>query len=390
MNNPRAAVPALLMVLLLLIAAGCGAVDKEGGQDVEQQGAEQPEPIQEPEPEPEPDPGFAAPLTGVRMDDEAKARPVAVMINNLAPARPQSGLPHADVVWEVLAEGGITRLVAIFQSDESYTGAIGPIRSIRPYLIELAESYRSVIVHAGASPDAYGILRRQNKEHLDEITNAGAYFVRDKSRKAPHNLYSDLENLRAGAEKRGYAADVDIPAFQFLDDDAGAASAVSGAAGAAGAPGGAGAAGAPADEIDIRFSLKSYIVTYKYQADERNYVRFINGDPHTDLVSGDQLSTANIVVLGASHKVLDNEGRLAVDLQSGGPAMLFRFGEVIECTWERAADGVIRLMKNGSELPFARGKIYYHIVPDPDSVEDHVTIRGAGDPETGETAASAD
>jgi len=346
---------ALSALLLLLLAAGCGKKGEEGG-TVEQE-TEQETPIAEPEPEPEPEPAFRAPLTGLPRDAEAKMRPVAVMINNLAPARPQSGLPHADVVWEVLAEGGITRLIAIFQSDESYDGSVGPIRSIRPYMIELAESYNAVIVHAGASDEAYGILRRQKKEHLDEITNAGAYFRRDRSRKAPHNLYSDLPSLRAGAEKRGYAAEAEIPAFRFLEDKV------------AEAPAGS------ALEIDIRFQLKNYIVTYRYDAEQRRYLRFINGEPHTDLVSGEQLTAVNLAVLGTSHKVLDDEGRLAVDLKSGGPAMLIRHGEAIECVWERAADGVIRLMKDGEELPFAPGNVYYHIVPDPRSLADHVTIR---------------
>ena len=368
MNNPRIArivALALAALLLLTLAAGCGGKKKEedGGNVEPETEQETPITLPEPEPEPEPEPAFFAPLTGMPRDSEAKLRPVAVMINNLKPARPQSGLPHADVVWEVLAEGGITRLIAIFQSDEAYDGAIGPIRSIRPYMIELAETYRAVIVHAGASNDAYAILQRQKKEHLDEITNAGAYFRRDSSRKAPHNLYSDLPSLRAGAEKRGYAAEVEIPAFRFLDDAE------------QGAPAGS------AREIDIRFQLKNYIVTYRYDAEQRRYLRFINGEPHTDLVSGDQLTAVNLVVLGTSHKVLDDEGRLAVDLSSGGPAMLIRHGEAIECAWERASDGVIRLMKDGAELPFAPGNVYYHIVPDPKSLADHVTIRqpeGAG------------
>ena len=236
----------LIALLVLTLAAGCGGKKEENGdmveQETEQAGADRgPGTGAGTAP-----PAHSAPLTGIPRDEEAKQRPVAVMINNLAPARPQSGLPHADVVWEVLAEGGITRLIAIFQSDEAYDGDIGPVRSIRPYMIELAESYNAVIVHAGASTDAYGILRKQKKEHLDEITNAGAYFRRDKSRKAPHNLYSDLPNLRAGAEKRGYAADVEVPAYRFLDDE------------------GDGAQAGSAREIDIRFSLKNYIVTYRY------------------------------------------------------------------------------------------------------------------------------
>gem|GEM_PF-2528257 len=250
MNNPRISRMAALLLtalLMLLLAAGCGGKKDNGGAVEQETEPEAPVVMEEPEPEPE-KPSIFAPLTGMPRDQEAKLRPLAVIINNLAPARPQSGLPHADVVWEVLAEGGITRLIAIFQSDEAYDGAVGPIRSIRPYMIELAESYNAVIVHAGGSNDAYAILKRQKKEYLDEITNAGTWFRRDSSRKAPHNLYSDLPNLRAGAEKKGYPADVEIPAYLFLDDD------------------GNGAPAGKALEIDIRFQLKNYIVTYRYDA----------------------------------------------------------------------------------------------------------------------------
>lgn len=350
----------LLMLALMLAVAACGTKKEDGNVNSQNEGTA--EPIQqaapEPEPEPEPEPaGFPAPLTGLLQETEPLKRPVAVMINNYSAARPQSGLPHADVVWEMLAEGGITRLIAIYQSNETYDGPVGPIRSIRPYLIELAESYRAVISHAGGSDEAYGILRRQQKEYLDEITNAGPYFVRDKSRKAPHNLYSDLANLRTGAEKKGYAASVELPVFPFLDA-------------AAPEP-----AGDTASKIEIRFSLKNYIVSYDYDAATGTYARSINGEPHTDLVSGDQLSTSNVAVLGTAHKVLDNEGRLAVDLKSGGPAMLFQRGKAITGTWERSDDGLIRLMKDGSELAFTPGTIYYHVVPDANNIGDHITTQ---------------
>ncbi|MEC2346879.1 DUF3048 domain-containing protein, partial [Paenibacillus barengoltzii] len=125
-------------------------------------------------PEPEPAaPAYTAPLTGLPLEEPLTRRPLAIMINNAPAARPQSGLIDADVVYEVLAEGGVTRLVSIFHS-QADNAKIGPIRSIRPYMIDLGESYHGVLVHAGASNEAFAILQRQHKEDLDEITNAGA------------------------------------------------------------------------------------------------------------------------------------------------------------------------------------------------------------------------
>jgi len=358
-DNRRRRLPppaAMLLAFVLLLAACGGSGEKPETPPAANDGtiAENVPADDNPAPEP-PAAGFRAPLTGLPSDKPLEDRPVAVMINNFAKARPQSGLTHADVVWEVLAEGGITRLIAVFQS-ESFGDPIGPIRSIRPYLIDLAESYQAVIVHAGASNDAYAILQRQRKHHLDEITNAGGYFWRDKARKAPHNLYSSLDKLREGADKKGYDTAVPIPQLTFMDEPA--------------APAG----GIDASSVELTFLMKDYKVSYAYDAERKVYLRSINGKPHTDLTGGEQLSAANLAVLGAGHQVLDDVGRLAVDLESGGPAKLIRLGKAVDAEWRRGPDGTIRLYADGQELPLVPGKTYYHVVPMTPSFEGHIAI----------------
>jgi len=311
--------------------------------------------IATPTPTPEPTPmPYNAPLTGVASETEALARPIAIMINNFAAARPQSGLTNADVIWEVLAEGGITRLIGIFQSTEALEDTIGPIRSIRPYLIEIGETYGGVLVHAGASTDGYAILQKQKKPYLDEISNAGSYYWRSSDRKAPHNLYSNLSKLREGAEKKGYKTDVTVPTYTFNEL-------------------GATAAGEQATSIDIHFTLKNYKVSYAYDTTTDLYKRSINDEPHIDKNNDEQLSAKNLVVIGTKHKTLDNEGRLAVDLTSGGIALLFQKGKVVEAEWVRGNDNMIRIMKDGKELPFLPGKTIFHIVPSTSSFDSHVS-----------------
>ncbi|WP_370452260.1 DUF3048 domain-containing protein [Cohnella sp. AR92] len=298
---------------------------------------------------------FLAPLTGLPSEQTVTKRPLTVMINNFAAARPQSGLSQADTVWEVLAEGGITRLVAVFQSKE-FTDPIGPIRSIRPYLIDIGESYGGVLVHAGASNDALAILQHSGKADLDEINNAGAYFYREKSRKAPHNLYSTLEKLREGAAKHKYKETVDVPQLTFsTQPDV--------------------AAAAPASQIEVKFQLSDYKVSYQFDPGTGLYARSINGQPHVDLNNGQQLTAANLVVLSTKHRAYDDYGRLDIDLNSGGKAVLFQQGYVIDCSWERTKGDIIRLTKDGKELPFVPGVTYYHIVPNSDSMEKHLTYR---------------
>lgn len=299
-------------------------------------------------------PAFTAPLTGLPSEREITGRPFAVTINNLKPARPQSGLTQADVVWEMLAEGGITRFEAIFQSKE-FSDPIGPVRSIRPYFIEVGELYGGVLVHAGSSNDALAILRGQHKQDLDEITNAGAFFWRDKSRKAPHNVYTNLEKLRDGAAHLKYPNEAEVPAFTFSS-----------------APDLTGAA--DAEEVEIKFQLKSYKVSYTYDAVKGTYARFINGEPHIDKNNNEQLTATNLVVLSAKHKAYDKEGRLEVDLKSGGKAVLFQKGKAISGEWVRDG-GMVRIVKDGKELPFVPGVTYYHVVPNNSDLRDHVSYR---------------
>ncbi|QMV41332.1 DUF3048 domain-containing protein [Cohnella cholangitidis] len=305
---------------------------------------------------PTPNAAFLAPLTGLPAEKEVTNRPFAVSINNLAPARPQSGMTQADTVWEVLAEGGITRFVAIFQSKE-FTDPIGPVRSIRPYFIQIGEFYSGIVVHAGASNDAFAILQKQKKEDLDEITNAGAYFYRDKSRKAPHNVYTTLEKLREGTEKRKYKSTAEVPLMAFNATPPALATAAS------------------ANQIDIKFMLSDYKVSYAYDSAKAVYARSINGKPHIDKNNDQQLTATNLVVLNAKHDIKDDVGRLVVDLDKGGDAILFQNGKAIPCQWERKDGDVIRLVKDGQELPFLPGVTYYHVVPNSTTLDKHVTYQ---------------
>ena len=302
---------------------------------------------------------YRAALTGLPIEEESTVRPLAVMINNAPAARPQSGLTEADVIYEVLAEGGITRLVAIFQSNNTDI-AIGPIRSIRPYLIDIGDSYSGILVHAGGSPAAYGILQKQKKADMDEIGNAGSYFWRESSRKAPHNLYSSVQKLREGADKLGYSIETELPLMTFREPEEVVI-------------------GDEAKKIDVQFLLQSYKVTYEYDEESKLYNRFMNDEAHIDLNTNEQLKAANVVVLGADHKVLDDVGRLSVDLTTGGDALLFQRGKVLEGRWIHKADDIIRFVVDNEEIPLFPGTTYYNIVPNTPDFKSHVIIDGGAE-----------
>lgn len=352
----------LLLVISMLLISSCG---KSSVTPDETSAPEDPPSVivQEPEPVIEPKQVLRAPLTGLAWKEGAEEqidqRPIAVMINNERKARPQSGLSKADMLIEVLAEGGITRIVAIYQSQMDYTGDVGPVRSIRPYLIELGESYGAVLAHAGASNDGYFILQRQHKEHLDEITNAGAYFWRDSSRKAPHNLYTNLDKLLQGSEKKGYSLTADVPVLSFQQE--GTTSSASSLVKES------------AEKIDITFYKSSAAVAYQYDANQHNYMRYVDGDPHVDKVTDEPLRADNVIVAEAAVQVLDDKGRLAVDLETTGEAVWFNKGQAVKGTWMRNGSGPIQFAVDGKLVEMGAGVTHLLIVPSDGDLGNHVT-----------------
>ncbi|WP_249435911.1 DUF3048 domain-containing protein [Paenibacillus sp. Marseille-Q4541] len=355
MHNKNRLMIAILFTLVFLVSTtGCRTdaptLEEPSGLVVETP----PEPLDPPKGEIEPGNAYTAPLTGMKVEEPAEKRPVAVMINNAPAARPQSGLSQADQIYEVLAEGGITRLIAIFQS-EGTTETVGPIRSIRPYLIEIGESYGSILAHAGGSPAAYSILQNQDKPYLDEISNAGPYYFRSKDRKAPHNLYSSLDQLREAAAKRGYSEENNSPVYSYLDE-------------------GVQVEGEEAASFDITYMNSSYQVSYDYDDSTHQYLRSVGGKEDVDADNGQRIAASNIIVLSTAHKVLDDVGRLSVDTTSGGEAMLFQQGKVTQGQWSKKAGDIVRITKDGEELPLVPGKTFFSIVTNVPPLKEHVKI----------------
>jgi hypothetical protein len=304
---------------------------------------------------------YAFPLTGVPTSEKTALRPVMVMLNNHPSARPQSGISYADILYESLAEGELTRFAAIFQSAR-YDGSIGPVRSIRPYYIDLGQIYDALIIHAGGSPDSYTQLSEQNLDYLDEITNAGRFFWRESFRKAPHNLYTDMARVRSGTEKLGqrgsYAAAEAVPAFLPEEKDK---------------------PGQIASGVRVKFWLPSYTVSYTYDMGEKVYKRFINDAAHLDLSGRQQITATNVVILGAKHTILDREGRRDIQLTGSGQALVMQRGKAQMASWHRMnVKDRFHLLAEGEEIGLYPGKTHYLIVPELPSFEEHISVDPVG------------
>ena len=349
----------IVLTSLLLTACASESANNQITPTIQPILSPQPTISSQPSPTVDPSAELISGLTGLPVTADSLPRPLSVMINNAPAARPQSGVSEADILYEILAEGGITRLIGVFQSQTGVV-KIGPIRSIRPYLLDIGESYGGVTVHAGGSPAAYAILQKEKKDDMDEIGRAGAYFWRDKERKAPHNLYSNAAKLREGAEKLGFAQDVKVPGYLFNNPDY--------------IPNG----GEAAAEFSVSYLLESYKVDYKYDAKRRTYQRYVNNKAHLDLNNDKPVEAANVMVMGADHKVLDDVGRLRIDVELGGEALLFQRGQVTKGRWSRQQGDVIRFVKDGEEALMYPGVTHILVVPNTPSFSSHVSYAQAG------------
>ncbi|WP_204517548.1 DUF3048 domain-containing protein [Brevibacillus fulvus] len=298
---------------------------------------------------------FTAPLTGMGNEQKLDQRPIMVMVNNLPKARPQSGLDKADIVYEVLAEGEVTRFLAIYHSQKPEV--IGPVRSIRPYFIEIGRGFDAILVHAGGSPEALATLASHDYSNINEISNS-QYFWRESFRKPPHNLYTNLDKIEQAIADKKMRTTAELPYLPFLPADAEITD------------------GEPATHIDVVYHRLNK-AAYEYDAQSKRYLRFSDGQPHMDLTTNKQLSVTNLLVIAANHRILDKEGRRAVDVVGPGDGYLFQQGKARKIKWRREG-GMIRAYTDASfseELPLLPGNTWVNIVSTVPGLADAVTYQ---------------
>lgn len=255
------------------------------------------------------------PLTGIGTDTKPDDRAVAVMINNHPKARPQSGLNKADIIYEVLAEGDITRFLAVFQSEKPAN--IGPVRSARDYYIQIAKGFNALYIAHGWSEKAKKMLQDNYVDNLNGIVYDGTLFKRSSARKAPHNSYITYENILKGAKQKGYSMKGSPPSFKFLSEEERKT-----------------ITGNNASTVKITYSrggISDSIV--QYDSTLGKYKRFSEGEQTVDLETKEPILLDNLFIIETTHKVIDSVGHKDIDLQSGGKGYLMQMGKVMEVEW---------------------------------------------------------
>ena len=316
-----------------------------------------------------------------------KHRPLGVMIENHEDARPQSGLSSADIIYEAVAEGGITRFLAIFYCQDA--GFVGPVRSARTYFLDLISEYGNypLYVHVGgancneetgsgcangAPADALGQIERYGwgrDNHGNDLNQFGVacpILCRYESRLAPqrateHTMYATTQKLwdfaakdrsLTNVDKKGVSWDTTFVPYTFQEETTLS-----------------GRGESQAIHLEFWEGYGQYSVDWNYDKTSNSYKRVNGGKPHIDFNTKKQLATKNIIVLymrqSNANDGYDNNLHLLYKNKGTGKAVVFKNGERIDGTWSKK-DRASRLFifdTSGTPVIFNRGSLWFEILP---------------------------
>jgi hypothetical protein len=294
--------------------------------------------------EPTPEPvKYYSPLTGLLVKTEAdtKKAVTGVMIENSPDARPQSGLKNSGVVFEAIAEGGITRFLVLYQQEKPQM--IGPVRSLRQYDTDWLAAFNAGIAHVGGSYYALQQIRNGNYRDLDQFFNSGSYW-RASDRYAPHNVYTSFKNLDALNKAKGYTSSK-FTGFTRIDGKA--------------------SSKPTASTVNITISSDLYNSVYKYSAKTNNYTRYQGGAFHLDREDG-KITPSVVIAMYVNEKSVFEDGwREQITTTGKGKAVIFQNGVATNVTWSKKnqTSQIKFTDKNGKDVPLVRGQTWIAAVP---------------------------
>ena len=288
-------------------------------------------------------------LTGLPIDESlANKRPFAIMVENTTSALPQYGLNTAGVIYECQVEGGITRLMAIFD-DYSKLDKIGNVRSCRPYYAYIASEYDAVYVHFGQSVQGKAVLDSGIVNDLNGLDGSlgSKVFIRADDRKAPHNAYTSPAGLAEGVSIKGYSTDYssDDKAHFMFSSKANKLS-----------------KGTACAVVSLYFyNNKPYFI---YDSKSGLYQRYEFGNKQIDAVDNKQIAVKNIILQDVNSSLYEGTPYLNIPLVGSGDGKYITNGKVIDITWKKDSDKGIThyYYQNGDELQLNPGQTWVSLV----------------------------
>lgn len=298
----------IIAVLLLLVAIEAGIYALLSGRNPVEQVA-----VIQPKKKPAVT-TVASNLTGLQVAPELNEKSVTgVMVENSVDARPQAGLTEAGVVFEAIAEGGITRFLALYQ--DTSPGSIGPVRSARPYYIDWALGFDAAYAHVGGSPEALEQIKRDDVKDLDQFHNA-KYYERVSGRYAPHNVFTSINQLNTLEQSKGYGKS-NFTSFPRKKEKA--------------------SAQPTAKSINLAVSSARFNVQYTYDAASNSYLRTLGGQPHADEKSGKQIAPKVVIAMVMSYGIASDGKHSVYNTIGNGQVYIFQDGTITQGTWEKTA-----------------------------------------------------
>jgi hypothetical protein len=295
-------------------------------------------------PLPKPEPvKYYSPLTGNEVADTAATQQAVtgIMIENSPDARPQSGLKDSGVVFEAIAEGGITRFLVLYQ--EQKPQLIGPVRSVRAYYVDWLAAFNASVAHVGGSAAALAEVRNGSYRDIDQFFNSASYW-RATDRYAPHNVYTSFERIDALNTKKGYTSS----AFTgFTRKDSAASTTPN------------------ATSVNVTISSANYNSSYAYNPVTNTYDRSVGGKPQLDREAG-QVSPRVVIAMRVTQSTVMEDGyRESINAVGTGTAYIFQDGTVQEVTWRKPSKTaqITFTDAEGKDVPLARGQTWITAVP---------------------------
>lgn len=286
-------------------------------------------------------------LTGLQVDPAInKLQVTGVMIENSVFARPQSSLDQAGIVYEAVAEAGITRFLALFQDTKSEY--IGPVRSARPYYVQWCQAFDCALAHVGGSPEALNDIKQWKVKNLDQFVG-GAYFHRVNSRYAPHNMYTSQDKLSEYEKLRGYTSS-DYTGFEHLLKEPKVAT-----------------ANITTTSISFNYPGTAYDVHYTYQPKTNDYVRYEGGQPHKAADANGalhQITPKVVIGLVAPYSLKGDSYHSDYNTVGSGTIFVFQNGTYVKGTWSRASRDANFVFKdaNGQALKLTPGQTWISVL----------------------------
>ncbi|MEG2621109.1 MAG: DUF3048 domain-containing protein [Bacilli bacterium] len=288
------------------------------------------------------------------IDLNSDSRPYAVMINNnTAVWGYQAGIQDAYLVYEMVVEGGITRMMAVFKDQE--TARIASVRSSRHYFLDYALENDAIYAHIGWSPQAQNDINKLNVNAINADNSKAFIWDRTLRIATEHRAYTSIQNLRDVAIKKGYRITSDekpLLTYQVKSLDLSAAGDA-----------------IVANTVRIPYS-KSHLTSYSYNPETKMYQRFQNDKPHTDYVTKAQYMTKNIITYKLHNYPLNDgsgKDRQGLNNIGSGDGYYISEGYAIAITWEKTGRGsktIYKVASTGKELVVNDGNTFIEIEPD--------------------------